>query len=83
MTTITANELKRGGAALLDKTLKKEGEAFISVRGSDRYVIMGLESYNRLRECELSAAVEEARREYEAGKYVEESAEAHVRRVTT
>lgn len=82
MTTITANDLKRGGAALLEKTLAEEGEAIISVRGNNRYVVMELDAYNRLRECELAAAVEETRREYAAGKHVEESVEEHIRRVT-
>ena len=53
MNAITANELKiRGVSAVVDR-LENEEEVIISVRGKDRYVVMTLEKYARLREFEL------------------------------
>ncbi len=56
-------------------------EAVISVRGKGKYVVMDLQTYNRLRECELEAALYETRREIAEGKGIEESVEAHIKRL--
>ena len=82
MKTIAANELKTKGVATIRKALEDGGEAAITVRGQERYVVMDLATYNRLRECELEAALHESRREMESGKYVEESVEDHIRRIS-
>ncbi len=79
---ITANELKTGGVSRIDDAIDKDGEAIISVRGERRYVVMSMERYNYLRECELEAALAETRRDIDAGRVIEESVEEHVRRVT-
>ena len=82
MNAITANELKtRGVSAVVDR-LENEEEVIISVRGKDRYVVMSLEKYARLREFELDMAVMEARADYEAGNIITESVEDHMKRVT-
>jgi prevent-host-death family protein len=82
MNAITANELKiRGVSAVVDR-LENEEEVIISVRGKDRYVVMTLEKYARLREFELDMAVMEARADYEAGSSITESVEDHMKRVT-
>jgi PHD/YefM family antitoxin component YafN of YafNO toxin-antitoxin module len=81
MKTITANDLKTRGVASIDAALVDQDEAIISVRGKDRYVIMDLEAYNRLRICELEAALCQAKREIAEGQGVEESADAHLARL--
>lgn len=81
--SIAANELKVRGVASIDQALREDTEAIISVRGQDRYVVMDLESYNRLRVCELDAALYQCRLEIEAGEGIEESAEEHVARIQT
>lgn len=63
MKTITANELKTKGVNSIDVALAEQDEALISVRGKDRYVVMGIETYNRLRVCELGTALYQARHE--------------------
>jgi len=78
MNTITANELKTRGVSLLEESLRDEPEAMISVRGREKYVVMRVEQYHRLREMELEAALLEARQELADGKGRVESAEAHV-----
>ncbi len=81
MKSITANELKTRGVASIDVVLQEEDEAVISVRGRDRYVVMDMETYNRLRVCELETALYQARREIAEGKGIEESVEDHIQRI--
>ncbi len=81
MTTITANELKTGGLSALDSILAGQSEVIVSVRGKNRYVIMSMPSYNRLRECELEAALAECRADIKAGRVHKDSVAAHLKRV--
>jgi PHD/YefM family antitoxin component YafN of YafNO toxin-antitoxin module len=81
MGTISANDLKTRGVAAIDAQLAEQSEAVIAVRGKDRYVVMNLEHYHYLRECELEAALAETRADLAAGRSVEESPEAHLARI--
>ena len=81
MKTIAANDLKTRGVSSIEMALEGNAEAIISVRGQDRYVVMDLEEYHRLRVCELEAALYETRRELAAGEFVEESVAAHIARL--
>ena len=81
MMTIAANELKTKGVSSIEKALENSEEAIISVRGQDRYVIMGMEEYNRLRVCELEAALYETRQQIATGEFVEESIDEHIARI--
>lgn len=69
MTTISANELKTKGISILDKFLDTEEEAIITVHGKPRYIVMPVESYNRLRELELEQAILESQRDLHKNKY--------------
>jgi len=82
MEAVTANELKTKGVSVVEERLKTEDEIIISVRGQDKYVVMSLEKYSRLREYELDLAVQEARADYEAGRVITESIDEHMKRVT-
>jgi len=82
MKTITANDLKTKGIRSIGQALEKDGEVIITQRGQDKYVVMDLSTYNRLREYELEAALNESRREVERGEYIVESVEDHIRRVS-
>jgi len=81
MPQITANELKTKGIAAIEAVLNEQNEAIVSVRGHARFVVMELDYYNYLRECELEAAIAESRADIAAGRFVRESAEAHVTRL--
>jgi PHD/YefM family antitoxin component YafN of YafNO toxin-antitoxin module len=81
MLPITANDLKTKGVAAIEATLSEQSEAMISVRGKDRFVVMKVDHYNYLRECELEAALAQSRGDIEAGRFVRESAQAHVDRI--
>ena len=53
----------------------------MSVRGKDRFVVMDLEHYRYLRECELAAALAESQADLAEGRFVRESVDAHMARL--
>ena len=81
MTHINANELKTKGVAAIEAVLADHAEAIVSVRGKDRFVVMDVAQYHHLRECELDAALAQTRADLAAGRFVQESAQAHVARL--
>jgi hypothetical protein len=81
MSNLTANDLKTKGIAAIEDVLAKQPEAIVSVRGKERFVVMDIAQYHYLRECELEAALAETHADVKAGRYVKESAAAHVKRV--
>lgn len=80
---ITANELKTKGLAALERAISNGNEAIITVRGKNKYVVLPFERYNHLRECELESALEESKKDLENGRFIEESVENHIRRITS
>ena len=82
MNTVTANELKTKGISALETCLKVNEEVIISVRGQDRYVVMDLDKYAKLREYELAITVQEAKADVEAGRCTTETVAEHMQRVT-
>lgn len=81
MGNLTANDIKTRGVAAIEETLARQPEALISVRGKDRFVVMEVAQYHYLRECELDAALAQSRADEAAGRYVTESAKAHMERL--
>lgn len=81
MSSISANSLKTQGVSAITEALAKSPEATVSVRGKDRFVVMGIEHYHYLRECELTAALAESQADLAAGRYVKESVDAHLKRL--
>ena len=81
MSSLTANDLKTKGVAAIEAALAERPEAIVSVRGKDRFVVMEIEQYHYLRECELETALAETRAEIAAGRFVKETAAAHVKRI--
>ncbi|MCJ7538441.1 MAG: type II toxin-antitoxin system Phd/YefM family antitoxin [Desulfobacterales bacterium] len=82
MNTITANQLKTKGISAIESSLDSDNELVITVRGKEKFVVMDMQHYNYLRECELDAALHETEADYQAGKFVTESVEKHIKRVT-
>ncbi len=82
MPHISTNDLKTKGVAAIEAMLADHSEAIVSVRGKDKFVVMEIAQYNYLRECELEAALAETRADLAAGRLVQESAEAHVSRLS-
>ncbi|MFA7608114.1 MAG: hypothetical protein WCY08_16200 [Rhodocyclaceae bacterium] len=81
MSHISANDLKTKGVSAIEAALSESPEVIVSVRGKDRFVVMDLNHYQYLRECELDAALAETRADLAAGRFVEESAEEHLARL--
>lgn len=78
MTTLTANDIKRRGIASIEEILQDSQEATISVRGKTKYVVMSIQQYQYLRECELEAALREARQDVEAGRIHDRTIAEHI-----
>lgn len=81
MSTVAAVDLKRRGVSALEPALAEDDQAVITVRGKGRYVVMKMETYNRMREAELEQAVREARADYAAGRIADPTVEAHLKRL--
>ena len=79
---VTANQLKTRGIAALDSAAAETGEATVTMRGKQKYIVLTVKEYNRLRECELNTAVEESKKAIRDGRYTEESVEDHISRIT-
>ena len=82
MNSITANELKTKGVSVVENALKSDDEAIITVRGKDKYVIIDMNKYNKLRDYELEIALLEARADVAKGRVLRESVAAHMKRIT-
>ena len=80
--TITANELKTKGVTILTDETADGTEVIITVRGKNKFVVLPIEKYNYLRECELEAALRESKRDIKEGKFIKESVEKHIKRIT-
>jgi len=81
MGQLTANDLKVRGIAAIEDALADQAEATISVRGTQRFVVMEVAQYQYLRECELEAALAQSRADLSAGRAVQETAQAHMDRL--
>ena len=78
MATITANDIKRRGVASIAEILQNSREATISVRGKSKYVVMSIEQYQHMHECELEAALLEAREDIKAGRITDKTIDEHI-----
>lgn len=81
MNTISANDLKTKGVSAIEQALADQPEASVTVRGQMKYVVMSREQYAHLRECELEAALAESKADLDAGRFIKESVEEHVKRL--
>jgi prevent-host-death family protein len=78
---ITANELKTKGVSILNEETSDGNEVIVTVRGKNKFVILPIEKYNYLRECELEAALLEAKRDIKEGRFIKEPVEKHIKRI--
>jgi len=79
--TVTANELKTKGIKAVENSAKQGMETIITVRGREKYVILTIEEFNHLRECELLSALKETEEDIKNGRYHTGSIEDHIKRV--
>lgn len=81
MTIIAANELKMKGVSILNTIFELDDEAIITVRGQQKYVVLELDKYNKLREYELEVALIEAQNDIVAGHFQKGDVATHIKRV--
>ncbi len=81
MPSISANDLKIKGIFAIEAMLVNQAEATISVRGKERFVVMGIGHYHYLRKCELEAALAQTHSELATGRFTKGSAEDHIFRL--
>ncbi len=79
---ITANDLKTKGVSILNEETSDGNEVIITVRGKNKFVVLPIEKYNYLRECELEAALLETKKDIKERKFYKESVEKHIKRIT-
>jgi hypothetical protein len=72
---ITANDLKVKGITAIDELVPENYGVIITCRGREKYVVLTIEKYNQLREFELDAAIQEARKDISEGNFHTETAE--------
>jgi PHD/YefM family antitoxin component YafN of YafNO toxin-antitoxin module len=78
---ITANDLKTKGVSAIENNLGDNDELIITVRGKETYIVMNMAHYNYLRDCELEAALHQAKADIASGDYVTESVSDHIKRI--
>jgi hypothetical protein len=81
MQKLSANDLKTKGVSAIEGILAHQPEAVISVRGKERFVVIDLEYYHHLRECEIESALAQSRADIALGRFVKGSAEEHLARL--
>jgi hypothetical protein len=81
-TEITANELKIKGVSAIDESVRENNGAIITVRGKEKYIVLRIEDYNKLRELELDDAIRESKKDIEQGRFHSDSIDEHMKRVT-
>ncbi len=75
---VTANEVKKRGVSLFDELLKKFDEVVVNFRGKNKYVVVDIERYKRLRAAELEMAYQEVMRDYKNGDYEVLTPQEHI-----
>ena len=81
MSTISANDLKSNGVSAVEAALVDHSEAIITVNGKKRFVVMSLERYQYLWQCELEVVIAQTREDLAAGRAVTLSPEEHLERL--
>jgi len=68
--TLSIQDLKRSGFAKLRKMFDNEPDIIVQERGKDACVLVELQHYNYLRNCELEVELIKAKKEIAEGKFL-------------
>lgn len=79
--TISANDLKVKGVTLIDSVVDENQSAIITVRGVEKYIVLRISDYNKIRELELDLAIQESKADIVAGRSHTDGIEEHMKRV--
>ena len=78
---ISANDLKVKGITAIDELVPENDGVIITVRGKEKYVVLSIDEYNQLRELELDAAIQEARKDIAEGHFKSGTVAEHLNRI--
>ena len=81
MPHIPANNLKTKGVSAIEAMLATQPEAVITIRGKERFVVMDMDRYHYLRQCELESALAQTRADIVEDRFVKGSPESHLARL--
>ena len=81
MAVVDANDLKSKGIKAIEEALQGQLEAGVFVGGEVKYVVMGQQQFQYLRECELVAALAESKTDLVGGHFVKETVVQHMKRI--
>ncbi len=76
---ISANDLKTKGISILEGVFEKLDEVLISVRGKNKYVVVDIERYKYLRECEIEQAYGDVKKDIENGNSTVQKVNEHMK----
>ena len=80
--TISFGELLYRGRTFYGLFFIDENQsAIITVRGVEKYVVLKISDYNKIRELELELAIRESKADIAAGRYHTDGIEEHMKRV--
>jgi len=69
MNTLTANDIKTRGLSAIKKSLLKDDEAIITIRGKAEYAVVKIEKLEKYHEYELDFALAECKKDISEGHY--------------
>lgn len=75
---LSIQDLKRTGFSKIKEMLQNDHEVLLQERGKDAGVILDMDYYNHLRECELEISLLKARQDIADGKYSTD-VDAHIK----
>ncbi len=78
---VAANDLKKKGVKLIDELIKKGYDIIISVRGKQKYVIVDIDKYEKLKDSEIELAYIEAMKDFKEKNY-HTDIEAHIKNIS-
>ena len=76
---ISANDLKTKGISVLEGVFEKLDEVLISVRGKNKYVVVDIERYEYLRECEIEQAYRDVKEDIDNGNSSVQTVKEHMK----
>lgn len=79
---VSINELTKKCVSAIEGNFDDSDQLMITVNEDEHFVLMRLEHYNYLRECELQVARFQAKEDLKTGDFVMENVDDHIKRIT-
>lgn len=79
---ISVNELTKECISAIEGNFDDSDQLKITVNDDEHFVLVRLEYYNYLRECELQLARFQAKEDIKTGDFVIENVDDHIKRIT-